>query len=80
MLWYENQTPGLGLEFLRAVDARFESIQRNAAQYPVVYRDVRRALLRRFPYAVFYRVEPGLITVLACVHSRSNPTRWKERT
>jgi plasmid stabilization system protein ParE len=79
LLWYEEQAAGLGLQFLRAVEARFASIVRSPELYPVVFRGVRRALVRRFPYSVFYRVDPDAITVLACVHSRSHPRRWQSR-
>jgi plasmid stabilization system protein ParE len=79
LLWYEDQAAGLSLEFLRAVEARFAGVQRNPELYPIVYRGVRRALVRRFPYSVYYRIDPDSITVLACVHSRSDPRRWQSR-
>ncbi len=79
LLWYEDQAAGLGVEFFRAVEARFAAIQRNPELYPVVYRGVRRALVRRFPYSIYYRVESGSITVLACLHSRSHPRHWESR-
>jgi hypothetical protein len=40
---------------------------------------VRRALVRRFPYAVFYRVESDAPVIIACVHCRSHPRRWQSR-
>jgi plasmid stabilization system protein ParE len=52
--WYEGQVLGLGYEFIRAVDACLSLIQRNPEAYRKVYRQVRRANLRRFPYSVFY--------------------------
>jgi hypothetical protein len=56
--WYESQREGLGLEFLTAVEATLALIQRSPDQFPRVHRDVRRALVRRFPYAVFYLSTP----------------------
>jgi toxin ParE1/3/4 len=47
--WYESRLPGLGLDFIRAVDNLFNSILRNPLKYPVVYKAVRRGLTRRFP-------------------------------
>jgi plasmid stabilization system protein ParE len=52
--WYQEQNLGLGAEFIRAVDAVLASIVREPEAYPVVYRQSRRALLRRFPYAVYF--------------------------
>ncbi len=68
--WYEAQDDGLGEEFLRAIDARLAAIQRNPFAYVTVHKDVRRALLRRFPYALFYFTEADRIVVMACFHAR----------
>jgi hypothetical protein len=57
--WYEAQRPGLGTEFLRTVEAALAGIARHPAMYAAVRGRVRRALLRRFPYGVFYVEEPG---------------------
>jgi hypothetical protein len=51
--WYEERDEGLGAEFLRAAEACLSAIRRNPFAYPLVYGQVRRALLRRFPYACF---------------------------
>jgi hypothetical protein len=52
--WYEGRSEGLGLEFLRVADACLSGVQRNPTVYQVVHEQVRRALLRKFPYALFY--------------------------
>jgi toxin ParE1/3/4 len=45
----------------------------------VLYKDIRRALLRRFPYGIFYLVEPEQIVILACFHARRHPKQWQRR-
>lgn len=77
--WYEGQAEGLGEEFLRAVDACFAAVQRIPTAYSPIYKHVRRALLRRFPYAIFYIIEADRIIVLACFHARRNPKQWQAR-
>jgi plasmid stabilization system protein ParE len=47
--WYEARASGLGSEFLLVLDATFNSVLRNPDSYPEAYKDVHRALLRRFP-------------------------------
>jgi hypothetical protein len=54
--WYERQHEGLGAAFLLCVEEVLEHIGRTPEMYTAVYRDVRRALTRRFPYAVNYRM------------------------
>jgi hypothetical protein len=51
----------------------------NPLRQTVIFRDMGRLLLRRFPYAVFYRVYPSAIVVVACMHGRRDPLRWKQR-
>jgi plasmid stabilization system protein ParE len=77
--WYEGRAAGLGSEFLRAVRAAFALIRRNPEQFPRVRDEVRRALVRRFPYAVYYVLETEQISVLAVVHTRRHPRRWQSR-
>ena len=77
--WYEQRSPGLGSEFLRAVDVTLAEIVRMPERYPVVRGQARRALLRRFPYAMFFVATPDLVSVIACLHARRDPRHWRER-
>lgn len=52
--WYNVKVPGLGSDFLVTVERALESIQANPERFPIVYRKVQRALLRRFPYGIFF--------------------------
>jgi plasmid stabilization system protein ParE len=77
--WYEQRSPGLGSEFLRAVDVTLAEIARMPERYPVVRGRARRALLRRFPYAIYFVATPDLVSVFACLHARRDPRHWRER-
>ena len=79
LAWYRERGLELGEEFLRALDSCIATIQRLPESHPVVYRDIRRALMNRFPYGVFYVREGDVITVLACFHAKRDPASWKER-
>ena len=78
-LWYERQAAGLGDEFLIAVQSALDKIVANPKQYPVIQRNTRRALVHRFPYQIFYRVYDEVVVVVACMHGRRDPRRWKSR-
>jgi plasmid stabilization system protein ParE len=78
--WYENEAPGLGQRFRQAVDAVIERMSAGPLQFPVIYRNVRRALLRRFPYALLFVIEPDdTLTVVACFHGSRDPAHWQRR-
>lgn len=78
--WYEARVPGLGSNFLLSVDAVLSAIARNPRQYPVVHKDTRRALTRRFPYQVLFAAEESRIVILAVFHVSRNPKAWQDRT
>jgi plasmid stabilization system protein ParE len=78
-IYYEQQRPGLGFRFEREIDALFERISANPLQFPEVDEGRRRALLRPFPYGVFYTVDQDQVTILAVFHLRRNPDVWKSR-
>jgi len=77
--WYEEQVEGLGSEFLICVDACLKSIARSPKIYQRVHKNVRRALIRRFPYGIFFIEETDHIRVIAVFHARRDPTTWQKR-
>jgi plasmid stabilization system protein ParE len=77
--WYESQDPGLGSEFVRSIDACISTIGRNPLSYRLIYQDARRALVRRFPYSIFYVVEEDTVFVIGVFHSKRNPNEWQDR-
>ena len=78
--WYEDQRPGLGREFLDRVVSAFESIAERPNMYATVHRSTRRALIHRFPFGIYYRIETDSIVVVAVMHGSRNPRLWKQRT
>ena len=77
--WYEAQSLGLGSEFVRAVDVCLSNIGRSPLAYPTIHQQARRALIRRFPYGLFYVFDPSLIAIVACFHSKRDPKQWQDR-
>jgi plasmid stabilization system protein ParE len=77
--WYEGQLAGLGRRFL----ADLEATMAHVVEHPEMYQSLadgsgdRRALLRRFPYSVVYRVTEAEIAVLACIHHRQDAEAWR---
>ena len=78
--WYEKQRPGMGHEFLDEVLEIFSVIAEAPHMYQSVHRNTRRALIHRFPFGVYYRVEETTIVVVAILHGSRDPRRWKSRT
>ena len=78
--WYEAQQSGLGSRFRGEVESVVQRLLDNPLQFPVVFHDIHRARLRKFPYALFFRVETDALVVIACFHGSRDPQQWQRRT
>ena len=78
-LWYHRQAPERAAAFLAAVNACLASIQRHPHAFALVDSTMRRALIRRFPYVVFYEIEPRQILVYGVFHGARDPRAWRRR-
>lgn len=78
-LWYEGERIGLGGEFLVAVREVFGHVANLPNRFPIVFDNVRRAMLRRFPFGVFFVVEEDEPTVIAIMHLHRAPGAWEQR-
>ena len=77
--YYDLEDPGLGAAFLEGVDRCLESIQAHPEAGAILRGAVRRRLLRRFPYALLYKIKPGGIRILAVMNLKRRPTYWVGR-
>ena len=77
--WYASREPEVGERFADAVEGLVTRIGAHPEHFPIVHAPVRRALVRRFPYALFFRVEDDGIYVVACFHTSRAPSSWRRR-
>ena len=75
--WYEAEQAGLGSEFLEELDASYDRILDGPFKYRDLESGIRRVLLRRFPYAVYFAVEADVAVVLAVLHVSRDPAEWQ---
>lgn len=79
--WYEERSSGLGGKLYTAVDRVMSDIGRSPELYAVWQQNqrYRRAVIRDFPYALFYRVYEARTVVLAVAHTSRRPGYWLDR-
>lgn len=73
--WYEAQKKNLGDQFLLSFDEVISFLEKNPYLYPKIRREISRAILQRYPYAVFYKIyeEQKELSIIAVIHqARSN--------
>lgn len=78
--WYESKRVGLGDDFVGEVDAAFDRALEAPQSFPIVYRTLRRIVLRRFPYLVYFRHETDAVQVFAVLHGRRDRKVLRRRT
>lgn len=78
-VWYEEQQAGLAEDFNHEFDVVMARLAETPLIYPVAYRDIRRAVLHRFPFLVWYHVLGSVVRVLACTHGRTDPRKVRAR-
>jgi len=76
---YEQREAGLGGECIRCVDSCVQLIRRHPEIYPMIHKDVRQGVVRRFPYSVMYFIAGDEIIVAAVFHAARDPKIWKRR-
>ncbi|HEY4309311.1 MAG TPA: hypothetical protein VGN12_07650 [Pirellulales bacterium] len=77
--WYGLQQPGLGQAFYSQVAHTLDAIEHFPESYQVDFGAVRRAITHRFPFAIYYRVLPDAIQVVAILDCRLDPTTARAR-
>ncbi len=77
--WHENERPGLGVEFLNELRATYKRVADGPLKYQELRGGIRRALLRRFPYAVYFAIEADIVVVVAVLHASRDPAEWQRR-
>jgi plasmid stabilization system protein ParE len=75
--WYQRERAGLGWEFDADLQRTFALLVERPEAAPEVHRGLRRALLQRFPYVVYYQSQADAVLVRAVLHTRRRPRRWR---
>lgn len=78
-LWYDKQKKGLGKELLLSIEGEINLIIRNPYTYQISRNEFRRALIQKFPYNIFYRIESGKVIIMALWHFKRKPFGWIKR-
>jgi len=78
--WYEKRQEGLGWELKETVERMLARVVASPEQSRQVRGGTRRAVLRRFPYTVYFLSEPQAIIVVAVFHGKRDPRHLEGRT
>lgn len=77
--FYERRVATLGADFLSAAERAIQMIQNAPERWPIIEADVRRYLMPRFPFSIYYRATGDELRILAFKHHSRHPDYWRER-
>lgn len=77
--WYQDQRAGLGLDFKLCVDDALSKLKKQPSFYKKIHYDIRRIVIKRFPFGIFYLINNNSVIILAVLHARRDPSKWKSR-
>jgi toxin ParE1/3/4 len=78
-VYYESQSSGLGRDYLSEVERSLQAIAASPKTWPIVEGELRRRLVRRYPFGILYRNDPEEIVIVAVAHLRRKPGYWRKR-
>jgi len=78
-LYYKKISRELAISFIDSVEKGIEKILENSRAWPIIDEDVRRHLIKRFPFGIYYTIERDYILILAVMHMNRKPGYWKNR-
>ncbi len=79
VIYYSEKSYKLGLVFYTEVENAIHKITKSPTLYRIIEEDVRRCLIKRFPYGILYTIEEDYILILAVMHFSRDPSYWKHR-
>lgn len=77
--FYNAQVPGLGDAFVEEIDRGIQKVILDPERFRIVRDDIRRCLIKRFPYGLYYSIEPENIVIWAVMHLHRYPDYWEDR-
>ena len=77
--YYESQASGLGIDYLSEIERAVVAISASPMTWPILEGELRRRLVRRFPFGILYHIEPKEIIIVAVAHLSRRPGYWRGR-
>lgn len=77
--YYYLENPKVAESFLRQINLGLDRIKQNPYFYQVIHKEIRKYVIRKFPFIIYYQIASSVIKVVAFFHTSRNPEIWNER-
>ena len=77
--FYSEDSPKVADTFFKQINLSFDNIKQNPKSFPIAHKDVRKYVVKKFPFVIYFRIVHTVIQVIAIFHTSRNPEIWNER-
>jgi len=77
--FYFEDSPKVADTFFKQINLGFDNIKQNPKSFSIAHKDVRRYVVKKFPFVIYYRIVDTVIQIIAVFHTSRNPEIWNER-
>ncbi len=77
--FYFKDSPKVADKFFRQINLSLERIRKNPQSFPIAHKEIRKLVLKKFPFVIYYRIFDTVIQIIAIFHTSRNPEIWSER-
>ncbi len=77
--YYYEENPKVADSFFRSINLAFKNIKKTPKSFPLTHKDIRKYIVKKFPFVVYFRIVDSLIQVIAIFHTSRNPEIWNKR-
>ncbi|MGV8135425.1 MAG: type II toxin-antitoxin system RelE/ParE family toxin [Mangrovibacterium sp.] len=77
--FYSEESPKVAYSFYNQINSSLEDIKQHPGSFPIAYKDVRKYVVRKFPFVIYYQLVGAVIRVIAIFHTSRNPEIWNDR-
>ena len=77
--YYFHKSPTIADTFFHSINLSFEHIRQSPYSFSIIHKDLRRYVVKNFPFVIYYRIFDPIIQVIAIFHTRRNPEIWNNR-
>jgi toxin ParE1/3/4 len=77
--YYAEESTKVAESFFKQINSSLEIIKKNPESFPIAFRDVKKFVVKRFPFVIYYQLNESLIRVIAIFHTSRNPEIWNNR-
>lgn len=77
--FYHQDSPKVADTFFKQINIAFDNIRQSPKSFPIVYKSVRKYVVKKFPFVIYYQLVDKLIQIVAIFHTSRNPEIWNAR-